>query len=116
MGIQTLARALAIAAALLGGVHIALTPLAYREWTIDALWFVGAGLAIVVAAAANLVGLQSLGLRSRMIVAAINLAMSGFFAAAWLVLPEPQVMIGGGLFLGLAACTLPQPRVERAAS
>ncbi|MBA4047562.1 MAG: hypothetical protein C0476_03365 [Sphingomonas sp.] len=98
--------ALAIAAALLGAVHIALTPLAYAAWTVEALWFLGAGLAIVVAAAANLVELQSTGLRSRLLVAAVNFAMTGFFAAAWLVLPEPQVVVGGVLFLGLALSTL----------
>ena len=56
---QTLAMVLAIVGGLLGLVHIALTPLAYADWTIEALWFVGSGLAIVVAGAANFVGFQS---------------------------------------------------------
>ncbi|MXP13634.1 hypothetical protein GRI44_02555 [Altererythrobacter confluentis] len=116
MRIQTLGRALAIAAGLLGAAHLALTPLAYPNWTIDALWFVGSGLAIVVAAAANFDGFGKTGLRSRLFVALINIAMSCFFAAAWLVLPEPQVIIGGVLFLGLAACSLPARKVRPVAS
>ena len=48
---QTLAMVLAIVGGLLGLVHIALTPLAYADWTIEALWFVGSGLAIAVAGA-----------------------------------------------------------------
>lgn len=103
---QIFAPVLASAAGLLGAVHIALTPLVYPDWTIDALWFVGTGLAIIVAAAANFVAFQSAGLRSRVFGAAINLAMSCFFAAAWLVLPGPQVIIGGVLFLCLAICSL----------
>ena len=116
MRIQALKRPLAIAAGLLGALHIALTPLAYSDWTIDALWFVGSGLAIVVAAAANLLVFEWAGRRSQMFVAVINLAMGCFFAAAWMVLPEPQVVIGGVLFLGLAACLLSAPRVEAVAS
>lgn len=104
--LQPCAVALAIAGGLLGLVHIALTPLAYSDWTIDALWFVGSGLAIVMAAAANVLGFQSSAGGRRWIVTAMNLAMGCFFAAAWLVLPGPQVIVGGVLFLGLAICSL----------
>lgn len=106
MRLKTFAMGMAIAGGLLGGTHLALTPLAYPDWTIDALWFVGSGLAIVMAAAANITDYQSMGLRSQMLVTAVNLVMSGFFAAAWLVLPAPQVIVGGALFLGLAGCSL----------
>lgn len=108
---QTCAVSLAFVGGLLGLVHIALTPLAYANWTIEALWFVGSGLAILLAAAANLLGFRSPGAGSRGILTAINLAMTGFFAAAWLVLPGPQVIAGGVLFLCLAFCSLaPQAR------
>ena len=112
MRIQTLERTLAITAGLLGALHITLTPLLYPEWTIDALWFLGSGLAIVVAAAANLLVFEGAARRSRILAAVINLAMGCFFAAAWMVIPEPQVIIGGVLFLTLAACLLPTRRVE----
>lgn len=116
MRVQTLASALAIIGVLLGAVHLALTPLAYVDWTIDALWFVGTGLAIVLAAAANLIGFQSSGVGSRLIVAAINFAMGFFFAAAWLVLPGPQVVIGGVLFFALAICSLANRRIKAVTS
>lgn len=106
MRLHTVARAIALFGVLLGFVHIALTPQAYPGWTIDALWFVGTGLAIVVAAAANVVSFQATGLRSRLLMTAINLAMGIFFAAAWLVLPGPQIVVGGLLFLSLAAFSL----------
>jgi hypothetical protein len=98
--------ALAMLAGLLGVVHLALTPLVYANWTIDALWFVGTGMAMVVAAAANVIADKAPGLGVRMSLAGINIAMSGFFAAAWLVLPGPQTIIGGLLFLSLALCSL----------
>jgi len=116
MRVQTLALALAIIGVLLGAVHLALTPLAYADWTIDALWFVGTGLAIVLAAAANLIGFQSSGVGSRLIVAAINFAMGFFFVAAWLVLPGPQVIIGGVLFFALAICSLANRRTKAVTS
>jgi hypothetical protein len=112
MRAQTLAMVLAIVGGLLGFVHIALTPLAYADWSIDALWFVGSGLAIVVAGAANFVGFRSWGVGGQWILTAINLAMGCYFAAAWLVLPGPQVIVGGLLFLGLAICSLVAGRTK----
>jgi len=100
-------------AGLLGAAHIALTPLAYASWTLDALWFLGSGFAIVIASAANVVGLASPAPRSAGALLAINLMMAGFFAAAWSVLPGPQVIVGGVVFLGLAGCTL-APQLRRA--
>jgi hypothetical protein len=35
-----------------------------------------------------------------------NLLLTGFFAAAWFVLPQPQVIVGGLLFAALAMVTL----------
>jgi hypothetical protein len=116
MRVQTLNLALTIIGVLLGAIHLALTPLAYADWTTDALWFVGTGLAIVLAAAANLIEFQSSGVGSRLIVAAINFAMGCFFAAAWLVLPEPQVIIGGALFFALAICSLANRRIKAVTS
>lgn len=116
MRARTLAMALAIAGGLLGLVHIALTPLVYADWTIEALWFAGSGLAIAVAAAANIVGLQSWREGGQWMLTAINLAMACFFAAAWLVLPGYQVIVGGMLFLGLAICSVAAPRTKAVTS
>jgi hypothetical protein len=101
--------ALALVAGLLGAVHVALAIMVYSNWTIDALWFVGTGLAILIAAAANVVGLPSPNRRSRILMITINLLMAGFFAAAWSILPGPQVIAGGVVFLALAGCSLANP-------
>ena len=101
MRLQFITRRLAVAAMLLGAVHLALAPLAYREWSLDALWFVGAGLAIIAAAAINLVVPAR---RAFVLAALVNSALALWFAAAWLVLPGPQVIVGGLVFAGLACC------------
>ena len=101
MTLHAITRGLAVAAMLLGAVHLALAPLAYKEWSLDALWFVGAGLAIIAAAAINLAGIDR---RSFVLAALVNSALALWFAAAWLVLPGPQVIVGGLLFAGLTCC------------
>ena len=93
--------ALAIAAGLLGTGHLALTPLLYPGWTIGSLWFVGTGLAMLTGAGANLLGINAGDWMRRTGLFVINLAMTAFFASAWPLLPEPQVMLGGMLFAGL---------------
>lgn len=97
-----IALCLTIASILLGIAHIALTPLLYPHWTINALWFVGTGLAIVIGAAANIFALYPLGRATHSVVIVADVAMTGIFVAAWSVMPEPQVMVGGILFAGLA--------------
>lgn len=92
---------LAVAAGLLGIGHLALTPLLYQNWTIDSLWFVGTGLAMLFGAGANLLGITTSGRIGRAGLVLMNMAMTVFFASAWPVLPEPQVIVGGALFAGL---------------
>jgi hypothetical protein len=92
---------LAIVAGLLGMGHLALAPLIYPRWTVDSLWFVGTGLAMLTGAGANLLATGAKDRMRRIGLVAINLAMAAFFASAWPVLPEPQVVIGGLLFAGL---------------
>lgn len=94
-------RVWAIISMLLGLVHLGMAPLVYRSWTLDALWFVGTGLAIVIAGAANVVDARS----RRVLLTVSNLACSSFFAAAWPILKGPQVIIGALVFLSLAVCT-----------
>lgn len=106
-------RALAVLAGLLGVAHLALTPLVYPDWTIEALWFVGTGLAIMLAAAANLFTGPAPGPSRRVTLVAINTIMTCYFAAAWLVLPGPQVVVGGLLFLCLVLCCSAAYRLDR---
>ncbi len=98
--------ALAMAAGLLGAGHIALTLLVYHSWTIDALWFLGTGFAFLIAAMANVATLTELPRHSKVLILTINLIMTGYFAVAWTVLPAPQVIVGGVVFLGLACTSL----------
>ena len=93
---------LAIAAGLLGTGHLALTPLIYPDWTIEGLWFVGTGLAMLLGAGANALGIGVGEPARRAGLFLMNTAMTAFFASAWPVLPEPQVIVGGALFAGLA--------------
>lgn len=95
---------LAILAGLLGSVHLALAALIYGSWTTNALWFVGTGFAIVIGAATNLTAINALDRFGRLVLVIINVMMTGFFAAAWLALPGPQVIVGALLFAGLAVC------------
>lgn len=96
---------LAIVAGLLGVAHLALTAILYPKWTVDALWFVGTGFAIVIGAMANIAAINSADRTGRSIMAMINAMMTSFFVAAWSVLPGPQVILGGIIFAGLAVCT-----------
>ncbi|HMS20040.1 hypothetical protein [uncultured Sphingorhabdus sp.] len=97
---------LASATGLLGLAHLALSMAIYPNWTVDALWFVGTGFAIVIGAAANLITANPVNRAGQYAKLLINLMMTGFFAAAWIVLPGPQVILGGLLFAGLALCVV----------
>ena len=103
MTLRGITLALSVAAIGLGIVHLALALLAFGEWSLDALWFVGAGLAIVAGAAINLVAPTG---RGRFVALTVDAALTLWFAAAWSVLPGPQVVIGGLLFAGLAVCAV----------
>ena len=103
MRLRRTTRLLAGAAILLGIGHLALTPLLYPGWTIDCLWFVGTGLAMLIGAGANMISIGPDDRVGRTGLVLINLAMTVFFASAWPVLPQPQVIVGGILFAGLAA-------------
>ncbi len=96
-------RALPILAGLavtLGLVHLGLSVLAWRNWTPEALWFAGSGLAIVTAGLFNvaMIRADAVDRTQRGVWLGANLAMTGFFLAAWPVLKQPQVIVGGAIF------------------
>lgn len=98
---------LASLALILGLGHLSLLLAAPSGWSERALWFAGTGLAIVVAAVLNLIGRHVPGrTASGLAIGACNLALAGFFAAAWPLLMGPQVVVGGLLFAVLAGLTL----------
>ncbi len=88
----------------LGFLHLALTPFNYKQFDMDAFWFVGTGLAIILAGVLNFVVIRERGRDSliRVICVVINVSFALLFAVALWKLEEPQVFIGFGLF-GIAA-------------
>lgn len=84
----------------LGLVHtgLALTAPAFTQ---QLLWFAGAGLAIICVALSNIFRPAGKDVANTISVATQNLLLTGFFSAAWLVLPQPQVAIGGVVFAAL---------------
>ena len=88
---------------LLGALHLALTLPMYGRLSLEALWFAGSGLAVVCCALMNIAALQNNKPSSRWVVVTMNLLISAFFAAAWPLLPGPQVAVGFIIFIILAA-------------
>ena len=87
-------------AVILGVVHLAFT-LFYDRFTLNALWFIGSGFAIIFAGFLNLalirISPKNRFVRALCIIA--NLASTILFIVALLtVLQEPQVFVGIGIF------------------
>jgi hypothetical protein len=94
----------ATTAGLLGALHVGLTALLYRQASLEALWFSGAGLAIAAVGLMNIVDLRARDQSSPLILFAANSALACFFIAAWSFMKAPQVALGVVIFAGLAAC------------
>lgn len=108
---------LSLSGLLLGVLHLALTLPIYGRLSLEALWFAGSGLAVVCCALMNVGALRSSAPFSRWAAVIANLLIAGFFAAAWPLLPSPQVAAGIIIFVVLAACFGPITAwQERAAS
>lgn len=108
--------ALAVAAFLLGLAHVGLTPVIYAKLDLNALWFAGSGLALVMAGLLNLLGTRVAddGI-ARAILLVGNLATLAFLVVTWRLLNEPQVIAGVVLFAALAAASaLPNKAGDRA--
>lgn len=105
---------------LLGVLHLALTLPMYGRLSLEALWFAGSGLAVVCCGLMNVVALRSRPPLTRWAVVTANLLIAGFFAAAWPLLPGPQVAAGFVIFIIMAAyfglMTVWQERVARRAA
>jgi len=90
----------------LGLAHLALAWPLYQRMTLDGLWFVGSGLAIIMAATVNVVALRTGSGEARWLVAGVNATMAGFFCLAWSLLKEPQVLVGLALFVVMSGSAL----------
>ena len=95
-------------ALMLGLLHLGLSALAVGNWSVQALWFAGSGLAIVIAALFNVAMIRTGAVdriqKSLWFLA--NFSTAAFFAAAWPVLREPQVAVGGAVFALLCVAVL----------
>ena len=95
----------------LGLAHMGFLLAGPPGWSLDRLWFAGSGLAVLVAALLNLVGRNMSGRSaSGVAVAATDLILAGFFAAAWPLLKGPQVIVGAVLFAALAVLAITRSR------
>lgn len=99
---ERLLTGIAALALLLGLVHCALA-LMTPSFTLDVLWFVGSGAAIVCVALSNLLRPRQWSATASLNLLLQNAVMTGFFCAAWFVFPAPQVIVGGILFAAMAA-------------
>lgn len=84
----------------LGLLHITFTWMDYAAFTLNAMWFLGTGVAIVLAGFMNLVLLRDVG-KDRLVQLLCHLTNVTFallFARAIFILSQPQVFFGLGLF------------------
>jgi len=93
-----LQKTLAVLALLLGMAHILYGVVVFKTYTLDLVWFIGAGIAMIVVAMTNLSGESSLKLRLIQ-----NLIMTVYTLMILGVLIAPQVILAALLFGGLFA-------------
>ncbi|HEY0098856.1 MAG TPA: hypothetical protein VGB76_07870 [Pyrinomonadaceae bacterium] len=92
----------------LGVLHLLFTFHDYDAFTLGALWFAGAGFALMFAGFLNLVALRHAagdGLVRALCVVANLICASLFGAALWLM-QQPQVFVGVALFTVAAIASL----------
>ncbi|MDQ3322834.1 MAG: hypothetical protein M3525_10475 [Acidobacteriota bacterium] len=91
----------------LGVVHILFTVCVYDNFSLDAFWFIGSGLAIVFAGFLNLMFLKFTRKDLTVWILCLlgNLFSTGFFVVGLFVIGEPQVFVGTLLFSFAALAT-----------
>lgn len=89
----------------LGCLHIGFTPFNYSRVDMDAIWFLSAGLAIILAGFLNIAVIRVGSDRVvRILCALTNVTFALLFAVALFWMPQPQVFVGMGLFAMAAIC------------
>lgn len=96
----------------LGVLHISMTFHDYDTFSMRALWFAGTGVAIILAGFLNIVLLRDAGRDRvvRLLCVITNLIFAVMFVAALLLLPQPQVFVGAGLFIAATLLSLTTSR------
>jgi hypothetical protein len=92
----------------LGALHLLYTFHNYDHFTLDALWFAGAGFAIIFAGFLNLISIKLAGRDAlvRALCFISNAAVAVLFVAASWLMRQPQVFAGIALFAVAAFATL----------
>lgn len=85
----------------LGLLHVLFTFHDYDEFSIRALWFASAGIAIILAGFLNIVLLRDVGKDSvvRLLSILSNLIFAVMFIAVLSLMPQAQVFFGAALFI-----------------
>jgi hypothetical protein len=106
--VKTIHQSVALLITLLGVAHIAFTLHDYDDFSLDALWFAGSGLAIVFAGFLNLVLAKDAGKDRLLLTLGLitNLVCAVLFGAALSLMRQPQVFLGVLLFVFATATTL----------
>jgi hypothetical protein len=89
-------------------LHVLVTFHDYDSFTVRALWFASAGVAIILAGFLNIILLRDVG-KDRVVWALClitNLIFAVMFVSALLILPQPQVFVGAGLFIAATLFSL----------
>ena len=92
----------------LGCLHIGFTPFNYSRFDMDAMWFVSAGVAIILAGFLNVAVIREAGkdpvVRTLCVIANASFAL--LFGVALFQLAQPQVFVGLALFGVAGVCAL----------
>jgi hypothetical protein len=85
---------------LLGILHCIFTAWNYDQFTLNAMWFFGTGIAIILAGFLNVTVIRSSGTDRvvNFLCLTTNLAFAILFTVALLLLSQPQVLVGMVLF------------------
>lgn len=96
----------------LGILHVLVTFHDYDSFSVRALWFASAGVAIILAGFLNIILLRDVGKDTVVWTLCLitNLIFAVMFTMALLVLPQPQVFVGAGLFIAATVFSLIKPR------
>ena len=91
----------------LGAIHILFTACAYDNFSLDAFWFAGSGMAIVFAGFLNLMFLKFIGKDLTVWILCLigNLFSTLLFIVGLFIIGEPQVFVGTLLFSFAALAT-----------
>ncbi|MGI8639292.1 MAG: hypothetical protein ACR2MG_04995 [Pyrinomonadaceae bacterium] len=96
----------------LGVLHVLVTFHDYDSFSLEALWFASAGVAIILAGFLNIVLLRDVGKDTVIWTLCLitNLIFAVMFVLALMALPQPQVFVGAGVFIAATAFSLIKPR------